>query len=432
MSDTSYKWRIYCETENAWVETSGTISPISCLNNAAHTVHTNTVQKIQSNPLEVVSTDTYTNQFGDDRVVERTTLFDLKSFFGISEYRNIVGTTGSATVTNNAGVDSEICIAVTGSNDIAQIRSAERGQYVAGSVCEAGVGIRIPSVVENQEVSFGYFDDTNGYFFKVLNNKLHCCVRNNGEDTIVHAQNFNIDKLNGLSKSGFNLDLAKGNIFHINFSWYGYGSVLFSIVGIHPVKNVQTVIPMHHYEPYGSTSTKIPNLPITVKVSNNNSTVPCVAFVGGRQFSVIGQYNPQKRYNMNYTYNKSINSSTATPLISVKKTQAYTAGRADINVIKINTTVDTLLTLTYNPTLTPTGSFTMPTNVSESGIITNTSSTEISGGTIVWSDICFAGEKKIELPEGMRYLSPSPLTLTAQSLGTTGTISAAMTMREFW
>jgi len=80
--------------------------------------------------------------FGDSRVVTKRTIIDLKSTFGLSALRDFTDTVGSGSITNAVG-GPEYTLGVGAANDIATLRSVQRGEYVSGYSAEAGMGIRL-------------------------------------------------------------------------------------------------------------------------------------------------------------------------------------------------------------------------------------------------------------------------------------------------
>jgi hypothetical protein len=50
-------------------------------------------------------------------------------------------------------------------------------------------------------------------------------------DTVIPQSAFNIDKLNGTGPSGYNIDLAKMQMFYIDYTWYGAGAVRWGVRG---------------------------------------------------------------------------------------------------------------------------------------------------------------------------------------------------------
>lgn len=81
----------------------------------------------------------------------------------------------------------------------------------------------------------------NGLFFEYSNNKMHVVVRNNGSDTKIAQENWNIDIMDGKGISGNKTDWSKIQIFIIDYGWLGADRVRFCLF-IHGVLH-----PVHYY-----------------------------------------------------------------------------------------------------------------------------------------------------------------------------------------
>ena len=68
------------------------------------------------------------------------------------------------------------------------------------------------------------------FFGQNVTNGIFVGIRRAGTDIIIPQSSWNVDPLNGTGPSGETLNLAKGNIFQIVFTWYGYGVIEFNVV----------------------------------------------------------------------------------------------------------------------------------------------------------------------------------------------------------
>lgn len=386
------KWRIFCTTEGNWVETWATAEPTTCPNDTAHTINIDSIQNIeQITSQDVVVRNTSQTLFQDSIVAQKTPLIDLKSFYGISSLRDTVTVSGSAQVSCVAGTDSEINVSTsTTTTSKAQIQSVQRGQYVAGTICEAGIAVRIPVALTGLQVlKFGHFDDSDGFYFKLTSTDFFCCVLNNGVELAIPRNEFNSFRLDGSESNGITLDFAKGNIFQIRFSWYGYGAVQFGIVAAGP-NNVQKVFVFHQYTTSGHTSTHNPNLPLNLVLDNNGQGTSQSMYLAGRQFSILGRESTSCRSNMTYIRNKST-SSTLLPILSLRKKNPFQSCRIRITSITLSASFDSLVKLIDGPTLTG-SNFVANPHATESAVENDESSTALTGGMTVFSRLIFGGE----------------------------------------
>lgn len=426
-------FRVFCNTESIY--TFGwSIAPLTyCPNNISHSIDTSSLVVIDTITTADVavtnfSKDTYQNM----EIIQKTPIIDLKSFLGISPIRNIINTTGSASVVGNVN-DSEICLSISGTSDSASIVSAERGRYTAGLSCEVGMALRLPStLVGNQTLKWGYFDDTNGLYFKLSSTDFNVCIMRNSVETVFSQSQFNIDKLDGSGSSGLFLNFTDGNIFKIKFSWYGYGVIEFGMVGIDG-NNSQRIVSAHRYQPIGHTSVITPNLPISLEFKNNGTLQNSSVYLAGRQFSMMGQYNPSRRTNSFYRYN-SFNPTSFTPLFSLQRKSNYLACNVILESIDIQVSGDTLLQIITNSSLTTPNFINIPT-ASESALLCDSASVSYSNGNIIYNLIIFAGTNVCKNLKNynINLIETNPITIITKSLtGILSTITVCLTWTEEW
>jgi hypothetical protein len=426
------KYRIYCNTESSNVYQWSSYPPTVCPNASNHTIDSNSViivDKIESSSVNIsnLSCDTYQNL----KVVQKTPVIDLKSFFGVSLLKNIITTVGNASVSNSPeNNESEFTINCTGSNDSIVFRSAERGRYIGGLSCEMGIALRLNNnnLTNNQILKWGYFDNNNGFYFKLTNNNFSVCILNNNIETQINRQDFNIDKMDGNGISKYNLDFIKGNIFKIDFSWYGYGIVKFSVVGL--TNSEQQKLPFHIYQTVGTTSVKTPNLPISVSLNNNGTVANTNVYIAGRQFSIMGIFTPFAREAFFYRYKVAISHETFIPIFSIKKKLHYEGCTVTIKNIEVKSNVDCIIKIIYNGTLLNSD---FNNSQYESNVECDYSSTNITGGILVYSSIIHANNitnKDITFP--LHLIDEIPLTIITKSLtGDNGDISVSLSWDEF-
>lgn len=390
------------------------------------------------------------SQFGETLVTNRTPVIELNSSYGTSLLRDIEQTTGSASITTSNG---KITISTgTTANSEAHLDSAEVGRYVPGYSAEIGIGVRVPvEPTGNKYAVWGGLgsDELNGFYFGIDSAGLYTARKVGGvELDKVYQSDFNIDPLDGTGPSGYNLDVSNGNIYQIDFTWYGYGQILYGIVGVSPdvdnktpsggYRPTQNFIPCRSLEVSGSVSTYSPNFRIHTLVNNGSDTEDLSIDIGGRQYSIVGNYIPKFRYSGDFR--GSVNTSTTfTPLISFRRKSDY--GDRSVKLEGFDTLVSSepcIVEIRLNSTLTN-ASFGTPTNhtATETAVESDTSATAMTGGVVVWQKLVDSGATRntsslsvqsvdFDIPNG------SAVTLCARTLTGTGTVTSAFRLREEW
>ena len=399
-------WRIFCITENTWVESWSLSEPTTCINNTGHTINSNSSQVIniiEPNTVKVVNS--VKDTLDVSITAQKKSIICLKSFHGLNN-QNIVSTTGNGTVTAYSEVTSEIELNVSTSSDTSKIRSKKRGYYIAGFVSQCGVAMRLPSGLDTTQVlKFGYFDNSNGYYFKVTSTEFSVCILNDYIETEITRNNFNQNRLDGTEQNGITLDLSKGNIFRIDFTWYGYGNVNFGVIQTNSNLE-QKLFQLHKYDVIGRTSCKNPNLPINVSSSAGTSNVSKSVFIGGRQYSIIGNVERSLSNSMYYLHNSSGTLNVLKPLFSFRYKSNCKSFCAEINKIFGTVNTNAIIQIIQNPTLNS-PSFGTNSYIESSCLDIDSSSTTVSGTVIetylIIQDRPIDIESKYELYEDYTY-----------------------------
>ncbi|ETT47912.1 hypothetical protein MHI48_16340 [Paenibacillus sp. FSL H7-0942] len=340
------------------------------------------------------------SQFDELIVSEKTPIVELTSAYGLSILRDSVTTLGDGTVTNDA---TEFNLSnTTNGIDSAILESVLRGRYEPGFAGEAGIGVRIPMLpIGNQIGRWGFFDDQNGAFFGVNSTNVFVVIRRGGSDTTFPQSLWNVDRLDGTGPSGATLSLSKGNIFQIVFTWYGYGVIEFRVVIPNPSTLAQEVITVHRFSPTGQTSFIDPNLPLRAQIDNNGTAEAYTLFVGGRQYSIIGKYDPTFRVTSERRRITNL-TSTLTPVLSFTRKAIFPSGSARTNSVQVDleelniiSSVDLSYQVLVGGTLDgafinyPTATTIIPD--SETALLVNNSSTTITGGEVVFQGVTGGG-----------------------------------------
>ena len=275
------------------------------------------------NGRRVVNTDSpalSSTPYGERFVAQRTTLFEGKANVpSVSQIRNnvIVSPPESSSSVNVSSGEFEInCLP---SSEII-FESGERGRYAPGYEAQAGIGFRIPEVTltGDSEIEWGYFEGEAGFGYGLDANGFYIFLKAHGTKTKTRQDDLNTDKLNGLGPSGYKLDLSDGLIFQIDYSWYGYGAVKFSVLIKSDDPNIGDYVQtIHRFAPKGGASIAQPNLHLTCRINNDQET-PIIAYVGGRQYSIVGDYNPEIRVTGEFRGSTAVGT-TFSPLITFRR-----------------------------------------------------------------------------------------------------------------
>ena len=240
------------------------------------------------------------SQFGEFLTTSRTPVIELNSSYGTSALRDIEVLTGSGAVTPDATGEITIETGATAGSS-ATLDSAETARYIPGYAAEIGVGARFTAApIGGQRATWGgkSVAETDGIYFVNDVNGLGVAILVNGVETIVRRADWNVDRADGTGPSGFNLaELDNGYIYQIDFTWYGYGSIKFSVVGS-PEGLLQRPIALHVFttEDFVATSVQDPNMLVFASVENQGTAANFGMQVGGRQYSIVGIYKPKFRY----------------------------------------------------------------------------------------------------------------------------------------
>lgn len=315
----------------------------------------------------------------------KTTILDLKADKGLNLLRNDISSTGTAKVINNLG-DAEYTLKISSPNDSCSLITSEYGSYSAGKTAEIGISMRLPFPLQGSQIlKWGYFNDLDGVYFMKTNTQFFVCIMRNGIETKFEQAAFNRDHMDGTTGSYKTLNFADGNIFRINFSWYGYGSVQFSVLGVDS-SGSQKMLPIHVFQTIGQTSTQHPCLPLSVTLNNGTiNSSPATVFIAGRQYSLLGTYNPMFRMNGIYSLNKICPINVSTPILSIQRDLLHLSFKTILSDISINVSHDTYIEI-RSQTILINSSFTSIPNA-ETCIEYDISATGVSLGTILWCDV---------------------------------------------
>ena len=184
-------------------------------------------------------------------VSERTPLIEINSALGISVLRDVTAATNTGAVTNSGG--ENVLSTGTTTASTASLTTVEYGRYYPGTSAQMGMGIRAPGTYTGTAFAeWGYFGSTDGFGYGVDATDDYLFYTRAGSQTKVYQTDWNVDAMDGTGPSGATLDISQGNIYQINFSWYGYGAIEWYVV-MDGFSGRQTPILVHRYRPTTAT-----------------------------------------------------------------------------------------------------------------------------------------------------------------------------------
>jgi hypothetical protein len=386
-------------------------------------------------------------QFGETLTANRTPIIELNSSYGYSQIRDGANITGSGAIANNAGT-IEISTGTT-ANSIARLESAEIGRYIPGYGAQIGIGIRVENAntINAGEILWGGIgnNNDNGVYFGYNANGYFVAVEKTGVVERIYQDDWNLDKLDGTGTSQYQINPNRGNIYQIEFTWYGYGQILFGVIAIVADGNYdqQHFIPCQSYRmDEGDTRVSLdtPNLRVFASVNNANTTNNIVAQIGGRQYSIVGNYIPKYRFSSEYRGSVATNSANSTPLVSFTRKNGFGDRSIKINSMSaIGSGATHILQIFLNPTLVS-NNFANPTDYTpgETGLVYDNSATGFSNnGILLWQKLLPEGQGNQNVLSAAELDFDVPdtgiITLAAKTVTGTGTISVSfLEAKEEW
>jgi hypothetical protein len=376
--------------------------------------------------------------FNELIITERTPLIELNPAFGLTSLRDRFGGTGTGTVTNADGENILGTGLTTGST--AFLISQEYGRYYPGTSSEIGFGIRAPGTYTGTAFAeWGYFGTTDGFGWGRDSTGVYLFYTRNSIQTKVYQADWELDAMDGFGPSKATLTQGDGNIYRINFSWYGYGAIEWGIIK-EDLSGRQTEVIVNRYRPTGQNSVRNPNQPLTAKISNGDSTTNNVLYVGGRQYAIYAKYVPSIRRTQESRLQRTAVGTTFVPLVTFRRKVGFEWYPVKFHQVSLITTSPLLWALRLGGTLTG-ATFGTPTDVAatETSLQVDVAATAITGGQKIESGLIsvsgsggaaiggFSSDSfSLEIP------GTTEVTLCVRTITGTAVVDAVMGMEEEW
>lgn len=394
-------------------------------------------QEVSKNaPMPVAVYGPQTSPFSELMTAQRINVFNLSAFYGLSNLRDIQETANGGTI---ALLEAELRLRTsTTANGRAALFTAERGVYNSGYAAQIGLGVRIPTKpTGNQIAKWGARADGEGIYFVQDETGLAVARLSNSVETLYRQSDWNMDTLDGTGPSGVTFNPADGRVCQIIFTYYGDGQIVWEIAA--EVDGVQRKIPFHAIKFKGELSLRNANLPIFAEVDNGGDATSLDLYVHGRQYSIIGDYNPKRRFT-GQARGSVATGTTAVPLVTFRTKTGFDNRKVRISGYQVKpATEDVIIEARLNGTLTG-ATYATPTNhsASETALQADINATAITGGEVVWTDFIESGKNTnsadVSSQNGLELDIPAnqPITLCARTLSGTGTIVSHFRMAEDW
>jgi len=312
--------------------------------------------------------------------------------FSLSEHSlsfNYLLTT-AGTVTH---VPDNACLrlaATTASGSSAVVQSKMYIRYTLGVSHVVHQSIVVGAAKANVRKRWGYFDAEDGLFFQQTLASLSVVVRTSTSgsavDTVIDRAAWNIDLLDGTGPSGYTLDVTRGNLYFLDFTWHGAARVRFGVL-FNGLK-----VYCHEFD--GSNTFTVPYmrtafLPVRAEITNTAATASATSldFIAGSVFKESSEpYLPTYNFGRSTARTFKNANATASPFLSIRPrtTFATITNRIITEPTEFQVfagAVAVVATLVLNPTLTS-ASF-ANVNTASSSVQVDTAATAFTGGTVI-------------------------------------------------
>lgn len=364
--------------------------------------------------------------YGTTRTCEKTNLIDIKALYGVCHFRDTTETTGTGTVTLDSG---SYKLSISGASDSVILTSAERGAFISGTGAEVALNVQMDvTQLSAHDVKFGYYDSDDGFFFQMTSSGLTLNIRSRGSTITIPQSAWNGD----FASSG-SIPFHQGLCYMINYT-YPFGAVLFS-VSYSDSRGGQINRLLHSYAATGASCAN-PNLPMRVELNANGAETPVFINVGGRQFSVLGTYNPQFRLTSLIESMAGITSTAWTPISTYMKKTEYKSCKMNIYSCDINTSAPVYISFRCCTTL-ENATFTAQVDLPDcipgaSGLLRDTEATSVTSGIVMYSRLVPAGYSTFELTTaGLRIkIDERPFSIFCRALSSSVDVDIVIRVQE--
>lgn len=376
---------------------------------------TNTIERLSSdgNGNLNVRLRAPVSAFGDVRVSELNPSAQADFAYGINSNLFTITNVGVGVATGATGL--AVISSGASANSSSTLVSRRRLKYRAGQ----GGLVRFTAIFSTgaagntQLAGIGTVND--GYFFGYTGTSYGILYRTSANGTLINnwipKTSWNVDKMDGTTRSGVNLDPTKGNVYQIAYTYLGFGNITFSVYS----PETSDFVTVHTLKYPNTTTTQLvrnPTMPFYFTSQNTTNTTN----ISVRSAS-IAQFNEgiQKFLGPSYAFDNTV----ATTIAGVNclalrnatgfggiDNQSYIRPRSlSIGTISTASAVTTLQ-IYLNPTFGTTPTWTA-IDAANSITSTTTTASTVSGGVVVFNMACgSASSNLIDLTEFLIFAGP--------------------------
>jgi hypothetical protein len=381
--------------------------------------------------------------FGRLRVAEASTLFTFIPRSGKhTDYEWDESLTGAASVDFNDNYSTIDLKTTTASGDKAIRQTYQRFVYTPGKSNIIILTCNFNQKITNNRKRVGLFDDKDGWFFELKNDKAYVVIRSNiggvVNDYPVEQANWNFDKMDGTGSSGITIDWTKAQILVFDYQWLGVGRVRFGIVVdgvlyyVHYANHANHQTTLYSQHPHVPFRSEIENLAAVSQACTFKTTCFSLACEGGERpvgkSLVVTSGTTEKGITNTeiYLFSVSLLPSYYRHLIEVISMQFNMSSGTKPTLIKVYS--NTILT---NPSWVNAGDISRK-DISATGFTNGKLIMEFFVDLTTTSIINLAKDAAAELKLGAKIDgTPINMTVTAQTLGGNGNIIYAAFAREY-
>lgn len=303
-------------------------------------------------------------------------------------------TTGSGTSTLDTAKAAEVMTVTTANNDRVQLETKKVVKYKIGKGHFITISATVGAGKANVTKRWGYYSDTNGWYFSQEGTTNYVVQRSNITGSVVETKiaqaNWNLDKLDGTGSSGITWNFENGGVYVVEYTWHGNGLIRFGVQYENSIVYVHQFV-QDNAQPY--VSIRNPIQPVKCEIVNTGTTASNTSmYIHALSANVYASQEPDSTYRFTASRNiseKSIVDNAYRPLLGIRPKLTFN-GRINRILIKpIDYTIysdsqPVYIRVWLNPTTVTAPSWTSVGTLS--AVEYDISATAVSGGTLIYED----------------------------------------------